>query len=782
MNIKFTGGVFEPDTELKLFNENERISLIYGKNGSGKSTITKAILKAKGENIQDIVTSRIYDDSSEFIDPSIIHVFNEDYINSRVKISDDGLNAIVLFGELGGIEEQIRTVNETINTEKQNKVKQEAVCNKYNKIDSPESPLYFKSKINLALSGEAHWAEREKIINNGKRNASLTENVVKDIISTKIIHTESELKKVFSEKIDLLNQVRNNEATKIPNTSSINVKISISDLTKLLKVHLQKPKLNEREQYLLRLVEQGNSKQVDDMKMVFGNVDTKFCPFCLQSVEEEYKEDLVKSIEMILSKEVDEHKKKLSAFILQDIIFDDDPYEVLGSKHLKTMEMLITNINNEIHRINEVIQSKIEKPYLPIEDFSTDLEKLLIQCNEERNKLEDEIIQYNSVLNNTQQLIKELKNINKELARIEINVLYESYIKLLGLQNEDNNKMQEISNRLQEAETELKRLNAKKKSIGIAVNLINKSLRYVFFSKDRLEIKVEDEKYMLYSNGQAVKPNNVSVGERNIIALCYFFTELISNQNVKDGYSKEMILIVDDPVSSFDFENKVGIMSLLKEKFGQIILDNSKSKILVFTHDMQCMFDMQKIADEICAEYKKRNGGNKISYKGRELRNKRFIDFNYNKRHEYSELIKMVYDYAAGESEGLENIIGNTMRRVLEAFSTFLYKKGIDEISYDADILNTIEDPDYIDYFKNLMYRLVLNGESHMLERTRSLEDIEYLEFMSDEAKERTAKEVLCFMYLLNEKHVLAHLEGKNRVQENLQAWCKEIKAFQQEK
>ena len=47
----------------------------------------------------------------------------------------------------------------------------------------------------------------------------------------------------------------------------------------------------------------------------------------------------------------------------------------------------------------------------------------------------------------------------------------------------------------------------------------------MFFSRDRLEIKVEDDKYVLYAHGKAVKPNNVSVGERNIIALCYFFLQ-----------------------------------------------------------------------------------------------------------------------------------------------------------------------------------------------------------------------------------------------------------------
>lgn len=133
---------------------------------------------------------------------------------------------------------------------------------------------------------------------------------------------------------------------------------------------------------------------------------------------------------------------------------------------------------------------------------------------------------------------------------------------------------------------------------------------------------------------------------------------------------------------------------------------------------------MQKISDEICAEYKIKSNGGKITYKGSELRNKKLIDFNYNRRHEYSELMKTVYDYALGEKEGLENLIGNIMRRVLEAFSTFFYKKGIDEISYDPVILSIIDDEGCIEYFKNLMYRLVLNGESHMMERTYVVEKV----------------------------------------------------------
>lgn len=139
-------------------------------------------------------------------------------------------------------------------------------------------------------------------------------------------------------------------------------------------------------------------------------------------------------------------------------------------------------------------------------------------------------------------------------------------------------------------------------------------------------------------------------------------------------------------------------------------------------------------------------------------------------------MLKNVYDYACGESEGEELVVGNSMRRVLEAFSTFVYKKGISEISCDASILQKIGDKDYIEYFKNLMYRLVLNGDSHMEERTNSLTDMDYLDFLSEEERQRTAREVICFIYLLNDYHVLAHLEGKKNIITNIQKWCADIK------
>ena len=129
------------------------------------------------------------------------------------------------------------------------------------------------------------------------------------------------------------------------------------------------------------------------------------------------------------------------------------------------------------------------------------------------------------------------------------------------------------------------------------------------------------------------------------------------------------------------------------------------------------------------------------------------MEFQYKKRHEYTEMMKMIYDYSMEGCSDNSILIGNIMRQVLEAFSTFEYKKGISEVSTDKSIINKLDD-EYQSYFSNLMYRLILNGGSHKEEETRSGR-LDFFTVISDEEKVRTAKDILCFIYLLNNINII---------------------------
>ena len=240
--------------------------------------------------------------------------------------------------------------------------------------------------------------------------------------------------------------------------------------------------------------------------------------------------------------------------------------------------------------------------------------------------------------------------------------------------------------------------------------------------------------------------------------------------------TKEYLLLIDDPVSSFDMENKTGIMSFLRYQLGKFLLGNEYTKSIIMTHDLLTYYDSEKMFGELIEASKVKYGGDKPVYKRYELKNKILIPFPHNGRQEYTELMKIVYRFALGDADEYELVIGNIMRQVLEAFSTFQYKKGIEEVSTDRSILAILPEKEYQSYFENLMYRLILNNGSHRLDQTRSMSDMNFFTVISDSEKKRTAKEILCFIYLLNEKHVLAHLDGCSNVQSNLSKWCNDVK------
>lgn len=155
--IKFKGGFFNEEKELKLFMNEDRISFLYGKNGSGKSTITNAVRKAKGDIVDDIVQATLFNkENMAFVDTQCIHVFNEDYVSSRVKIRDDGLNAIILLGELGNLEDKILDLELRIEAESNRNREFKTATDEYRDRDNIKSPSYYKFQINLGLSGNEH--------------------------------------------------------------------------------------------------------------------------------------------------------------------------------------------------------------------------------------------------------------------------------------------------------------------------------------------------------------------------------------------------------------------------------------------------------------------------------------------------------------------------------------------------------------------------------------------------------------------------------------------------
>ena len=65
---------------------------------------------------------------------------------------------------------------------------------------------------------------------------------------------------------------------------------------------------------------------------------------------------------------------------------------------------------------------------------------------------------------------------------------------------------------------------------------------------------------------------------------------------------------------------------------------------------------------------------------------------------------------------------------------------------------------------------LVLNTESHLQEAVQGAPEMSFFSHLTVEEKQRTARDVLCFMYCVNPAHVLAHLPNARKELDNWMA------------
>ena len=377
------------------------------------------------------------------------------------------------------------------------------------------------------------------------------------------------------------------------------------------------------------------------------------------------------------------------------------------------------------------------------------------------------------------ELKQELEELNKQIAYCEIKDNFNYYEEKLRIKQTLNSKKDHNDRRLECISSKISELNAQRMQINIAQDKINEHLKYIFFKEGRLELGEPNEQgqYVLKSNGNRVKAKDVSTGERNAIALSYFFTEIFKGENSQEFYTKPKFIVIDDPISSFDFENKVGIMSFLNYQIHKIMTGCSESKMIILTHDLMSAFDIQKIISSL--PQIKINDKNEVIFIQRELKNQKLVDFG-KKYSEYKTLLNEIYDYASKpkpenadtDNNAIpENVnIGNNMRKVLEAFGTFNYQCGIEDIARDKVIVANLS-PEQQAYFENLMYRLVLHGESHAEDKTKTLD---FFSCISESEKQKTARRILSLLYLLNKAHLQKYLQ-KEQV-EKIEQWVENCK------
>lgn len=782
--ISIEGRCFRKEVELEFFpnSDKTRLALVYGKNGSGKSTCT-AGFKSCSAHVTDSQNLTVHLLNSENHEKMAmpeggwqnVHVFDEEYVTQNLKIEGDGLQCVVLLGEQVEIDEKLKARENEKMCNVESFTNNESRINQLRDPSYERSPICIRKKIDDCLKAPNAWAEIEREIKGNRTSSKVDDKIFNELRELSVDESFESLQADFIEKRSVYNQVRMDDITYPTSILSISTLDNVDGrILEVLATTVEQPTLSERDKKIFDILTSHNNHREEIVTQLSNGITQ--CPYCFQEITSEYREMLLNSISNIFNEEANQFKAQIGKLNIPTIERDFSQFAKLDSGLCNQIQKKIQACNSKIAHYNQLLSQKQENIFVPIVLESLNLEECFRELNEDIQKLEYKRQEFMVARTKVEGLQTELISLNKKIYRKR---LEELFLKYETAEKELNGAVQQkimLERTIREKDDEITRLKQKKANVFIASEQINRDLEYVFFANNRIVLEAHNGCYSLKINGCVVKPEAVSTGERNAIALCYFFTQAFHNKDIKRAYSEESLFVIDDPVSSFDIGNRIGIISYLKHKAQLLIEGNANSKILVFSHDIVTVWDMEKAF----SEFPNPNKGS-LAYTIKELKNFGLHEFFSKRRNEYSNLMRQTYEFALEET-GSSLEIGNIMRRMLEAFSTFLYRMGIEEISHSPKLEECFGEKS--NYFKCLMYRLTLHGESHSVDAIRACADVGLdFHYTTDDEKQKIARSVLSMMYMLQKEHVLMHLDAAMKaggakmsvIQANIEKWIDEM-------
>ena len=751
----FSEGPTSEGTNVRLFHDSDsnntrrhRASIVFGRNGSGKSTIAREINDITEGN----GTGYFYDCNQRLdlddADRARIRVFNEDYIESKTRIGDDGLQAFAMLGEQVEVADEIKKIDEKIESiEAEN----QGLTKKIEELRNGEKSLEtLKRKIQDAAVNSG-WKSRAEKVDGKKPN--FTDNRLNEICNAVPGKSRVCLDNKFNQK--LMDYEKASAAGGNHLRELLPLEPSLYDEARILELlakRVEDPTLSDREKRILELVRSGHQHLIEESAEVFSSSEADVCPMCQRPISSELKASIVDSVHKVLSKEVDKFKEELRASHLEEIIPRDVPEQV--SAKLKT-ELLKAEqkANSLIEKYNGLMVERESSVYSPKTIEALGLSEVIQALNEEIKSINKEVGSINKDIDEKSKIHDELRDLNNKIAAADASSEIEKHKEAIKEYNEARDKKKKNEDSLQRLARSRAEQEAKMKNMDIAVDVINDYLANVYFDTRRFQLSLDDGKYKIISKGQAVKPNDVSTGERNILALCYFFSESGKNRERHHEDDDPQYLILDDPISSFDMENRIGVCSLIRERAGHLLGSNPESRITVMTHDGGAANELKVIFDDINDTFS--NGKFQIDLL--ELKDM-FCETRSKKANEYVALLKRTYDFACAENIDPQEsyVIGNILRRVLEGYSTFNYGIGMSGLSRDPDLQERLGDQ--LPFLADAMYRLAQNDGSHLQDREREFNPTNDFGRYSDEEKRRCAQCVMVILYKLDSVHLKKHL------------------------
>ena len=652
----------------ELFYEDEinfdkNLNFVFGKNGTGKSTLTK-LLKEQGKVNYDV---RVFQGFENMIGE-----------NNR-------LNAVILGEENNEIAQEIENMKKDI------KKKEEEI----DKIDSEiKEPKDNSENLWKKVEEIKRIAEQKdtQIQNFYSKSASEIKNMTNPQIS-KTTYNKSDFilekknAKLLSEiEIQNLKQIIKTEVKIAQKIEFPN--INLKDELKRVNLILEK-KVEEK----VRITRLENNEEKRDFarKGLHLHKIGEICSFCGNIIKKEEYEELEK---YFLADDVKEFQREI---------------EIAKNNYQQIVER-IENIKfdknnfypNNIEKLIQIIEKyeEIKREIVKIlKEFLENLEKKDIFKENEKLTLDNISLNFNKISKEYDGLVKNnnSSNLSEEKEKAKTDLRYH-FIKLALDEFDEKTKLHELSllkekkeeykTEIEKKENEIKKINdeikkikleiiqleAKTKNEKKLVDNINKKIKnYTSFEL----VHKEDTEGKGFYSVKCLRTNEdrditqISTGEKNIIALLYFIEKL---NEINEVETINKLIVFDDPMNSNDDTMQYLIIEELQKLMKELFQNNKDNKFILMTHNVHFYINVKYDFDKD-DDYKKRRNFIRLVSDTKKTK----INYIKNKDEDF----KTNYESLWHETKILSTlsscdpaILLNPIRRIVETYTKF---NGVDK-------------------------------------------------------------------------------------------------------
>lgn len=646
--------------EPTVLETDKKVNLIYGLNGTGKSTLSDYLLKLSDSKFKDCVIEGLSNDDE-------ILVYNQSFIRENFFESESLKGIFTLSKENKEAETKIA------NAEKQIKRISGEKEAKEKELQKEKDTIAAKNKS----AKDKIWEIKQNYTGGDRVLEFCLEGYKSD--GNKLLAFVESLKKPENKPTKTIESIKEEvqalageNAQKYDTIEPIVFPVQSIESESLFKKQIVGNE-NSTVSYLINKL--GSSDWVKEgLRYIPAEVETEneICPFCqettiskqlLQSIKDYFDESYESDINSL--KEFQTEYSEAFQAIPDKSVFENNPkYEA----HKKDFELKFNAFLKVVEGNLKLIEDKLKSPSISI--TLNNSENALKEVNNVLEKINNLIAEHNRKIDQKETAFEEIKTSFWEIMRWDYDQTISSFA---SDKTQSQKNITPINKAAQEFDNEIGKqkgiiVEEQKQTVNIEEAIININNGLIDLGIEDFKIKHHSEN--LYKIVREQNDNRIfhslSEGEKMIISFLYFL-ELCRGKKDATEAGKKKIIVIDDPISSLSHIYIFNVGRLIHNEF----LRNDKyEQVYLLTHSLYFFYEMTDPKKERRHENQKLFRIRKNST-GSEILEMKYEEIQ-NDYHSYWFVIK--------DDQQPPALIANCMRNIIEYFFNFVEKTDLNNV------------------------------------------------------------------------------------------------------